>query len=135
MSNVSTDRRLRLIQKIRQEQNQNRQAIKTREHILYGKALDTPPDFPVYERENDPEKEGGTGENVMPSSSFGIRMMIALLLFGGYFFLAKNQGNIGGVNADMIRGEINRYSSMSVNLFDFIDDITYTLNINEKQKE
>lgn len=128
MSDASTDRRLRLVQKIRQEQNQNRQAIKTRERILYGEPSKQPWGEPDPESFDNYGKEKNDGEG-MQASSFSLRMLIALLLFGGYFFLARSQGSIGGVNADKILSEINRYSGVEINLFDFIDNITYTLNI------
>lgn len=128
MSNASTDRRLQLVQKIRQEQNQNRQAIKTRERILYGEPEKQSWGEPEPEALDEFGKDRADGEGMQPSS-FGLRMLIALLLFGGYFFLARSQSSIAGLDADRILSEINRYSGVEINLFDFIDNITYTLNI------
>ena len=128
MSDASTDRRLRLVQKIRQEQSQNRQAIKTRERILYGEPAKQPWGEPDSEPFDNYGKERTDGEGIQ-ASSFGLRMLIALLLFGGYFFLARSQSSIAGLDADRILTEINRYSGVEINVFDFIDNITYTLNI------
>lgn len=61
-------------------------------------------------------------------STFGIRMLIAALLFVGYFFLQKSESNIGFINAEVIQTEVNRYSDVDINLFDFMEDFTYTLN-------
>lgn len=134
MSDVSTDRRLKLVQKIRQEQNQNRQAIKTRERILYGEPTKQPWGEPEPESFENFGKEGTDGEG-MQASSFGLRMLVALFLFGGYFFLARSQSSIAGLDADKIFTEINRYSGVEINLFDFIDNITYTLNIDALNKQ
>lgn len=61
-------------------------------------------------------------------STFGIRMIMAALLLTGYFFLESSKVSIGFLNAEVIRTEINRYSGLEINLFDFIDNITYTFN-------
>ena len=62
-------------------------------------------------------------------STFGIRMLIAALLFVGYFFLQTSDKSIGFLSADIIQTEVNRYSGAEINIFDFMDNFTYTLNV------
>ena len=111
MSNAVTDKRLMLVQQIRQEQQQNHQTIKNREEIL------SPTDF-------EPQLEKSFGH-----STFLLRLFIAALLFAGYFFLSRDSEGNGELYASKIRSEVNKYSNIDINLFDFMDEITYTLNI------
>lgn len=61
-------------------------------------------------------------------STFGIRMIIAALLLIGYFFLESSKVSVSFLNSELIRREVNRYSGLEINLFDFMDNITYTFN-------
>lgn len=136
MQEITAEQRLQLVHQIRQEHSLNRQALRTRERILYGKESSSPPAVSMPQaslfgnmtdqEDFEPSLESGTG--AFMHSTLGIRFLIAILLFGGYFLLAKNQISLGGVNAEVIRSEVNRYSNVEINLFDFMDNITYTLN-------
>lgn len=138
MSEITTEQRLRLVQQIRQEHNQNRQAIQSRERILYGREAGGQSGFlqgnmAFQEFQNADytlEKEEGVfvPQGTIPQSTFGLRMLIAALLFVGFFFLESTQINLGTLDAEVIRTEVNRYSGMEINLFDFMDNITYTFN-------
>lgn len=136
MQEISAEKRLQLVHQIRQEHTLNRQALRTREQILYGKESGSPPacslsqdslSGSMTEREI-AEQSLEAGSAPFMHSTLGIRFLIAVLLFLGYFLLAKNQISFGGVNAEVIRSEVNRYSDVEINLFDFMDNITYTLN-------
>lgn len=127
MEELCTDQRLRLVQQIRQEQHQNRQTLKARENILYGQeSVENPYTEDVY---REIPKSG------LPASGFGVRFLFAVLLFIGYFFLLRSKESIAGWNAQRIQSEVNRYSDAAINVFDFMDNITYTLGIDSKQKE
>ncbi len=62
-------------------------------------------------------------------STFGIRMLIAALLLVGFFFLESTKTKVGIIDSEVIKTEINRYCGEEINLFDFMDNITYTLNV------
>lgn len=118
MNEINTEQRLRLINQIRQEHNQNRQVIQSRELIMYGNEPGDIQDNYNIISNSIPERK----------STFGLRMLIAAILFVGYFFLESSNINIGTLDADLIRAEVNRYSGAEINLFDFMDNITYTFN-------
>lgn len=127
MEELCTEQRLRLVQQIRQEHHQNRQTLKARENILYGQeSVEHPYTEDIY---HDAQEKG------VSSFGFGMRLLLAVLLFIGYFFLLRSEGSIGGWNAQRIQSEVNRYSDAAINVFDFIDNITYTLGIDSIQKE
>ncbi len=136
MQEISAEQRLQLVHQIRQEHSLNRQALRTRERILYGKEISTPPavSMPGESLSGNMEDHSGfessleSGMGFSMHSTLGIRFLIAVLLFLGYFLLAKNQISLGSLNAEVIRSEVNRYSDVEINLFDFMDNITYTLN-------
>lgn len=135
MSEISTEQRLRLVHQIRQEHNQNRQTIQSRERIVYGK--DITAQDPFIQRQNyrnslTEEFTNNYSSNAdsfpVKQSTFGMRMLIAALLFVGYFFLESSKINLGALDAEVIQTEVNRYSGAEINLFDFMDNITYTFN-------
>ena len=134
MQEISTEKKLQLVHQIRQEHTLNRQALQTRERILYGRESSSTPSVSLpgnaflagdeYPDELDISPETG----MFRHSSFAIRFFIAALLLLGYFLLSRNQFSVGGMNAEVIRSEVNRYSGAEINLIDFMDHITYTLN-------
>lgn len=128
MSEITSQQRLELLNNIRQEHNQNRQTIRSRENLIYNSNnsnnnIGLPWD--TYSLET--SKTDVHSENTS-HSTFGIRMLIAALLFVGYFFLQSTDKSIGFLNAEVIRTEVNRYSGSEINIFDFMDNITYTFN-------
>ena len=134
MQEISTEKRLQLVHQIRQDHTLNRQALQTRERILYGRESSSTPAVALsgnsflvrdeYPEDFDISPEAG----MIRHSGFVIRFFIAALLFLGYFLLSRNQFSVGGMNAEVIRSEVNRYSGVEINLIDFMDHITYTLN-------
>lgn len=134
MQQLNTEKRLQLVHQIRQEHTQNRQALKTRERILYGRECSTPAislqKTSFLEQPGDTEPFDASIEPALPMrSTLGLRLLIAGILLLGYFLLTKYRIQLGGLTAEVIHREVNRYSETQINLFDFMDNITYTLNI------
>ena len=79
----NTQRRLELMRLIREENHNNQQRIRTREEILYGKSGSYSSSdeygYPLSAAEYSRPEEG------VHMSSFGLRLVIAVLLFGIYF--------------------------------------------------
>ena len=126
MSEITSQQRLELLNRIRQEHNQNRQTIRSRENLIYNSNNSNGLTWDTYSSET--PKTDTYIENT-PHSTFGIRMLIAALLLVGYFFLESSKINLGFLDAEVIRTEVNRYSGVDINVFDFMDDFTYTLNV------
>lgn len=131
MSEITSRQRLELLNNIRQEHNQNRQTIRSRENLIYGTKGNADAGYSVDTYSStylsDIAKTDAFIENPSPLS-FGIRMLIAALLLVGYFFLESSKIDLGFLDAEVIRTEVNRYSGVEINLFDFMDNITYTFN-------
>ena len=125
MSEITSQQRLELLNHIRQEHNQNRQTIRSRENLIYNSNNSNGLTSDTYSSET--PKTDTYIENT-PHSTFGIRMLIAALLFVGYFFLQNSNSSIGFLNAEVIQTAVNRYSGAEINLFDFMDNFTYTFN-------
>lgn len=130
MSDISTDQKLRLIQQIRQEHNQNIMSLRSRERILNGQYL-TDSGSAAYANYSASAELSATSEqeSTVFKSTFPLRFFLSCLLFLGYFMLWRSDGVLGVLNADSIRGEVNRFSEVNANLFDFIKDFPYTLTI------
>jgi len=126
MSEITSQQRLELLNRSRQEHNQNRQTIRSRENLSYNSNSSNGLTWDTYSSET--PKTDTYIENT-PHSTFGIRMLIAALLLVGYFFLESSKINLGFLDAEVIRTEVNRYSGVDINVFDFMDDFTYTLNV------
>lgn len=116
MANVSADKRMQLVHMIREENKSNQLKIRNRESILYGKPFLSN----AYAAED-------TAENAeMPVSTFKLRFLLALALFIVYLLLDMGGGSILGKDTKEIYLMLEEdYQS---NLFDFIENITYTLD-------
>lgn len=80
----NTQRRLELMRLIREENHNNQMRIRTREEILYGKS-DSYGGFDEYGYPLTAAEYSRPDESVH-MSSFGLRLVIAVLLFGIYYF-------------------------------------------------
>lgn len=103
MGNVDTDTKLRLIQDIRQQTQYNRIKCREREHFLYGSSLELPKGE-LYGTENASLKE--TANNAAfpqgskgKMSSFRIRLMLSVILFGAFIFWNNSGSKIYNVSA------------------------------------
>ena len=101
----NTQRRLELMRLIREENHNNQQRIRTREEILYGKSGSYSSSdeygYPLSAAEYSRPEEG------VHMSSFGLRLVIAVLLFGIYFFCRGQDLSIGGITAAQIETAVN----------------------------
>lgn len=140
MTDISTEKRLQLVQQIRREHIENTQKLRQREHILYGNGDIYEPTIPANIIKTNPLQTENEEQQLLKTekkvnfSTFGIRLLLATLLFLGYLYLSKENITIGKLNAEVIRSEVNRYRDADINLFDFMEDITYTLNIDNAKE-
>ena len=121
MQDARTRRRLELMRLIREENHSNQQRIRAREEILYGKSdsyqnenpymNETGYDYPLT------AAEYGGGQSRGSVSSFGIRFLLAAILFGLYFY-SKTQGvSVLGLNAAQVETAVEEQGEQ---LIDFI---------------
>ena len=123
-SSISTERKLQLIHRIRQEHQNNQSMIRGREAILYGKSLSYGA-LPEDGAEYFPEGEA-------PVSTFRFRVVIALFLFLVFYVIASRNETILGLRTDQIQEAVAEdYSPI---LFDFIGEIPYTLHEADTQQ-
>ncbi|MGN1147884.1 MAG: hypothetical protein ACI4TB_05640 [Lachnospiraceae bacterium] len=116
MSDITAEKRLELIRNIREENTKNRMKLRSRENILYGQH---------YNNATNTEADDmlQTGKH---ASSLGLRILVAIVLFSLFIILDYTEGTWFSVNASGIRE--NLQENYIVNSFDFIKEITYTLN-------
>lgn len=117
-SHISSDKKLQLVRKIREEHQMNRNTIRGREAFLYGKNIPYEA-FQEAGPDNIPETE-------LPVSTFRFRMAAALLLFAAFCTLASKDRTVFGIDASQVYEAVE--TDYSSNLFDFIEEIPYTLH-------
>lgn len=110
MSDIPADRRLELIRMVREEQNRNHMTIRRRSSVLYG-------DTYLH-----PQTEEGESFS-LPHSGLKLRILIAVILFLSFLILERSGTSILGINTQTIFETIGDNTI----LFDFIEDINYTL--------
>ena len=113
---ISIERKLELIQKIRQEHQMNQNTVRGREAFLYGNK---------YAVSGDTERlEMGESDTVV--STLKLRIAMAALLFGIFYSTVLQDGSFMGINASQVYAVIE--TDYSANLFDFMEEIPYTLH-------
>lgn len=132
---TEVERKIQLTRFIREENAMNRMKIKNRENILYGSGK------PQFDREELPlvydgylsEDEFGAlrSDRTAPPSTFGLRVILAILLFGAVVYLDRN-----GIvfNGELAAQTIARQVSVSAegNLIDFINEFPYSKTDDEQ---
>ena len=118
----NTQRRLELMRLIREENHNNQMRIRTREEILYGKS-DSYGGFDEYGYPLTAAEYSRPDESVH-MSSFGLRLVIAVLLFGIYYFCRGQDVSIAGITAQQIEAAVN---VQETKLVDFISQFPYIL--------
>ena len=122
MSNIPIEKRMQLIHMIREENKSNQIKLRNRENILYGKAF-TPS---LRSMEAVTQEYPADTMSEAPISTFKLRFLVAIALFVTYLILDMGNGSIMGKNAKEIYMMIEE--DYQTNVFDFIENITYTLN-------
>ncbi len=120
-SYLSSEKKLQLVRRIRQEHQLNRNTIRGREAFLHGR--DT-----AYEDYQDgylnPGTEREAGE--IPVSTFRLRMAAAFLLFGIFYLAVSNERPFFGIDVSRVYEAVA--ADYSPVLFDFMGKIPYTLH-------
>lgn len=106
---MSSDEKLKLIQQIRQNQMQNTQIMNIHSGIL-----------------ND---TNAVEEMSKKPSTLFLRFLLSITLFIIYILLSTSNVNEKKEFACNIRKEITKYANNKSNIFDFVDDFNYTLNV------
>lgn len=90
MSDITVEKKLALVQQIRSRYNQNRYDLSNREQILYGKSA--------------PLGANSIDENINLSntSTFRIRLILAIILFIGIILLEQNNQTIAGFSVKQL---------------------------------
>jgi hypothetical protein len=106
---IRTKRRLEITHLIREENRMNQLRMQSRENILYGKSY----------ADIDTISESLPTAHTANNSSFGLRFLLALLIFAFYFICKTKEISVAGITSGQIE--------MLVSL-DFIDQFPYTLH-------
>lgn len=114
MSDVTMERKLRLVQQIRSRYNQDQYDMYNRERILYGRT--NPPEVRPFP--GDPDN----AELPVRFSAFRMRMLLAVLLAAAVIAMDVNGIEVGGITADKILEVI------SMDYEDRIDEWVETLS-------
>lgn len=112
MRDVTTERRLQLIQQIRSRYKEDRYDMSNRERILYGRESVRP----WEEDGDDPEWEQ------TPQSSFRLRILLAVLLFAAVVAIDTNGTSLWGITAEKV------YQIISEDYEDKIEEWVETLS-------
>lgn len=118
MSQISTEKKLELVRMIRSKDDQNKELLRNRETLLYGRPLS----FNSYPAIS-PEGKKQTESSEFTISGFKIRFVVAATIVGIVFFLEF-------MNMENYKEPLNTlYTEIAKdgNLFDFVEDLTYTL--------
>ena len=116
-SHISTDKKLQLIRKIRQEHQMNRNTIRGRESFLYGKSM-------PFESFQDMDMENALDMD-LPVSTFRFRIAAALLLFGFFYMVSSRGESVFGIQPAKVYEAVE--TDYSPILFDIMAKIPSTL--------
>ena len=94
MSDVSTEKRLRLLKQIRSRYNEDQLDMTNRERILYGRSS-----RPI-ERYEDPLEDGELPDGQF--SFFRLRLIVAAMLVGLVILMDMKDVSLAGITADKI---------------------------------
>lgn len=115
MNDLTMEKRLQLVRQVRSRHSENRYDLSNREQILYGKT--TLSSEGEYWDSAQP-----SGEDEIPVSSFKLRLLLALFLFGVVVFMDRSQTAIGGITSEKL------YRVISADYEEKIEDWVETLS-------
>lgn len=125
-----TERKLKLMRFLREENQNNRMKMRSREEILYGKSS-LPVQFGSL-GEEDYLQAYADEPRPMPSL-FGVRVVLALALFAAVWYMDRENYSFGGIDAAWIQEQVAA-SPNPGKLMDFVADFPYTLSEAEEQE-
>ncbi len=120
MGQIDTNKKLELIRDIRMSHQNNRAVMGRREQIIYGKPRPLISRGELYSLETTAVDEGvpvAADDAGHTLRSFKIRMLIAVILFAGFFFLDRTGQSVVGISSGQISEAV---SSESRDIFSFI---------------
>lgn len=122
MGNVPVEKKLQLVKMIRSEHQNNRMVMKSREEFLYGKSRGYHEDGnPLYALEED------AAQSAQPVfSSFWLRFLIAAVLMAAFVMWDNSKEEFLGRRPEEVY-ILMEDNAILPKLFDFMEDITYTL--------
>lgn len=133
---TEVEKKMQLTRFLREENALNRMKVRTREDILYGgkKTQYNKEELPLVYDGYLENGEYGISRPVQDArgSTFGLRVVIALFLFGAVVYLDK-KGIVfnGKLAAQMIAQQVS--VSEEGKLIDFVSNFPYTLSDEEKE--
>ena len=113
---VSAEKKLQLVRQIREEHQNNQNAVRGREAFLYGKSFSA-----LKESEMDDNMEEG-----LRFSTLRLRITTALFLFGIFYVFVSSKKDFLGIHVSQVYEAVE--TDYSPILFDFIEEIPYTLH-------
>jgi len=118
------ERRLAMIQQLKQEQAQNRERMYRRNRIVNGADYHyQTKNHSSYNTENISNKE--LNSSTLQFKSIYVRFGICIVLFLGFYYLKQNNTDFMGINASFINNVITE--KVDINSFAFLQNIPYTL--------
>ncbi len=100
MSDVTTEKKLQLVQQVRSRYHEDQYDMSNRERLLYGKTSVTPEKL-GYTAYDEPYGKG-TPSDGEPFTFFKLRLWIALFLAVAVIVMDTNQMNVAGITAEKI---------------------------------
>lgn len=135
---LQTKRRLALMRLIREENHLNQQRIRNREEILYGKSDSYGYMLDGYEQEEpDAVYDGYGGYKPLTAaererqaggvqlSTFGLRLFLAALLFGVYFYGKTQDVSVAGIRMEQVESLVEGQEEQLLELLGSILNRTY----------
>ena len=99
MSDVTTEKKLRLVQQVRSRYHEDQYDMSNREKLLYGRTSVTPEKLGyAYEEPYD----GAMPPSGEPFTFFKLRIWIALFLVAAVIVMDTNHMNVAGITAEKI---------------------------------
>ncbi len=92
MSDITTEKKLELIEQVRSQYNKNRYDMSNREKILYGRTS-----FPRFSGEDKPAASENQASSV---SFFRLRMLLALAMLAGVILCHQSGIKIAGITME-----------------------------------
>ncbi|MFI3211877.1 MAG: hypothetical protein R3Y24_00905 [Eubacteriales bacterium] len=119
MEKTPTERKLELIQNLRNEQNANAGKMRTRANILYGEeGFNLPTKNGVAQSYSNNSESMTMTSSTESVSTFRLRLLCAIFLFVCFFFMDSRDYQIGTFSSDMILNAMNH--ELTINSIDFM---------------